>query len=99
MIQNLWISVFSLSLSIFAFTAQAQTTDFPNKPVRIVVPFPPGGATDITARVVSEKLSAKWGQPVVIDNKAGAGGSKKSLANCLMARMATAPHRIWAWKS
>ena len=75
MIQNLWISVFSLSLSIFAFTAQAQTTDFPNKPVRIVVPFPPGGATDITARVVSEKLSAKWGQPVVIDNKAGAGGN------------------------
>ena len=75
MIQNLWISVFSMSLSIFAFTAQAQTTDFPKKPVRIVVPFPPGGATDITARVVSEKLSAKWGQPVVIDNKAGAGGN------------------------
>ena len=75
MIQNLWISVFSLSLSIFAFTAQAQTTDFPNKPVRIVVPFPPGGATDITARVVAEKLSAKWGQAVVIDNKAGAGGN------------------------
>ena len=75
MIQNLWISVFSLSLSIFAFTAQAQTTDFPNKPVRIVVPFPPGGATDITARIVAEKLSAKWGQAVVIDNKAGAGGN------------------------
>ena len=75
MIQNLWISVFSLGLSIFAFTAQAQTTDFPNKPVRIVVPFPPGGATDITARVVAEKLSAKWGQAVVIDNKAGAGGN------------------------
>lgn len=75
MIQNLWMSVFSLSLSMFAFTAQSQPADFPNKAVRIVVPFPAGGATDITARVVAEKLSSKWGQPVVIDNKAGAGGN------------------------
>lgn len=75
MSQNLWMSVFSLSLSMFAFTAQSQPTDFPNKAVRIVVPFPAGGATDITARVVAEKLSSKWGQPVVIENKAGAGGN------------------------
>jgi tripartite-type tricarboxylate transporter receptor subunit TctC len=47
---------------------------FPSRPVRLIVPFTPGGSTDILARAVGQKLSESWGQPVVIDNRPGAGG-------------------------
>ena len=52
-------------------TAHAQPQNWPNKPVRIVVAYPPGGATDIQARVVGQKLSEKWKQPVIVENKPG----------------------------
>ena len=48
--------------------------DYPNRPIRLVVPFPPGGGTDIVARVIVVKLTEGWGQQIIIDNRGGAGG-------------------------
>ena len=56
-----------------ATTASAQ--EWPAKAVRIIVPFPPGGSADLLPRIVGEKLAQQWGQPVIIENRAGAGGN------------------------
>jgi hypothetical protein len=57
------------------FPSCACGADWPVKPVRVVVPFTPGGSTDITARLIGNRLQEVWGQSVVIENKPGAGGN------------------------
>jgi succinate dehydrogenase cytochrome b556 subunit len=59
---------------LFALSSTAHAQSWPQKSVRFIVPFPPGGATDISARMVGQKLGEMWGQTVVIENRGGAGG-------------------------
>ena len=64
-----------LGLCITALALAAQAQDFPSRPVRIVVPYPPSGNVDITARSIAPALGEALGQPIVIENRAGAGGT------------------------
>ena len=62
------------SVALLAFAAGALAQTYPAKPVTFVVPFAPGGGTDITARTMAARLAQKWGQSVLVENKGGAGG-------------------------
>jgi tripartite-type tricarboxylate transporter receptor subunit TctC len=61
--------------AVLALSAAAGAQDYPNRTVKIIVPFPPGGTADAMPRIVADFLTRKWGQPVIIENKSGAGGN------------------------
>ena len=77
----MWLNFLSFSVVTFATalvtaTAAAETaTGYPNRPIKIVVPFAPGGTTDALARLLGQRMTLAWGQPVVVENKAGAGAT------------------------
>ena len=82
--QNSWLKYFTRCLIIellgcaLATPALAQrdaASTFPSKTIRIVIPFPPGGLPDVISRMVAPKMAESFGQPVVVDNKAGASGA------------------------
>src|SRR4249919_1748024 len=58
-----------------AHAASSEVDKYPTKPIRFIAPFVPGGGTDITARAIAAKLSERWGQQVIVDNRAGAAGA------------------------
>jgi len=64
-------SALAIGLSALLLPAMAAAQDFPNKPIRLIVPFPPGGPNDIIARVIGQRMSELTRQPVLIDNRGG----------------------------
>src|SRR5438874_546740 len=71
---------FALLAALAAFAVQAGAQSYPTKPVHVIISFTPGSSTDIVGRIVIQKLTELWGQPVVPENRAGAGGSIGSAA-------------------
>src|SRR6267378_1053947 len=63
------------AMALAAAASQASAQGYPSKPVHVIISFTPGSSTDIVGRIVSQKLSEIWGQPVLAENRAGAGGS------------------------
>jgi tripartite-type tricarboxylate transporter receptor subunit TctC len=73
---NAWLKRIGVSLCVltgFAAAGPGTAAPFPERPVRLIVPFAPGATTDILARMIAERLSGRWKQPVIVENKAGAG--------------------------
>lgn len=95
----LWAGA-GLNIACSAATDSPQNLAYPIKPIRMVVPFETGSTTDTLARIVGRKLTERWGQPVVIDNRTGAGGDigtelvAKAAANGYTLLMAAASHAI-----
>jgi tripartite-type tricarboxylate transporter receptor subunit TctC len=69
------VSLALLAATLIATTAQAQTGGWPEKPIRLIAPFPPASTADVIGRVLGQKLSQRLGQPVVVDNRVGASGN------------------------
>jgi tripartite-type tricarboxylate transporter receptor subunit TctC len=64
-----------IALTLIAPLAPARADNFPSRPITLIVPFPPGGSTDVAARIMADKMGAALGQPVIVENVGGAGGS------------------------
>lgn len=71
--KTMFVRILLATAMAFALPVHAQ--DYPGKPIKIVVPYSPGGGTDIVARLLAEKLQGKWGHAVIVDNRPGAGGN------------------------
>ena len=73
--KRLFCTLFFLSGSFGAWAATSATGDYPNRPIRLIVGFTPGGSDDLVGRIVAARLSERFGQTVIVDNRPGAGGN------------------------
>ena len=64
----------ALAALVVLSTMAAAQADYPNRPVRLIIPFPPGGSNDVVGRMIGDQLGKQLGKQVIIDNRAGAGG-------------------------
>src|SRR5262249_54236766 len=67
--------IIAIALTVFAAVTGALAQTYPSRSITLIVPFPPGGSTDVPARIIAEKMRPILGQPVIIENVGGAGGS------------------------
>src|SRR5690349_14960202 len=88
---SLFISTLGLLALLIAASPAAQTI-YPSKPIRLVGGFPPGSQTDTLARIIGQKMSESWGQPVLVDNRPGGGGM---LAAGILANAAPDGHTLF----
>ena len=65
----------AIGLACIALLSAAHADNYPSRPITLIVPFPPGGSTDVAARIMADKMGAALGQPVIVENVGGAGGS------------------------
>src|SRR2546425_3283661 len=84
-----WLGLLMAASAALAMQAFGQ--GYPNKPVHVIISFTPGSSTDIVGRIVSQKLSDTWNQPVVPENRAGAGGS---IGSAIVAKAAADGYKI-----
>ena len=72
---NVIVSIVSGLIGLFLNALHSYAQNHPNRPIKMIVPFPAGGTTDVVARLIAQRMSESMGQPVIVDNRAGAGGS------------------------
>jgi tripartite-type tricarboxylate transporter receptor subunit TctC len=72
---NLLVTALFIVLGLLGFAQIAGAQSWPTKPIKLIVPYPPGGGTDVIARIMQEPMGQALGQQIIIDNRGGAGGS------------------------
>ena len=100
LVRRTFIQGAASAIALPAWAQRDPAADYPNRPIKLICPFAPGGGVDLTARTLAQRLNESWGQPVVVDNKAGANGTiaveavSKSPPDGYMLTMISSSHSV-----